>query len=296
MNKEQFLDKWRFGSNPLFEADLDAVIATEIAKVKVQPQPGLKFKIGDRLINFNKGARYGNVCKLLSNCPFELYDLDARTYFNTNSLSGYELYTEPAEQPELNPIEQAYERGEKIRQKNWLKNAWIQKLSKTESTSDTLTTFSNNWDFITHPEKWELYTEPAEQPEMTEKEKIDHILTNKLTWKPMGNKRFYANWFSAESNEGYRQVHFVDYNNPHSGYFETRIFTIDLSEWQPVDTSIKPTEQPAKPFDKDRFERMFRAVVASGRTESWKEDFRNTEIALEKLDAYYASKEGGNNG
>jgi hypothetical protein len=53
---------------------------------------------------------------------------------------------------------------------------------------------------------------------------------------------------------------------------------------------------PAKPkFDQDRFERMFRAVVASGRTESYDQDFLATNICLEKLDAFYASKKGGNN-
>lgn len=36
MTKEQFLDKWLFGSNPLLEADLDAVIEHEIAKAKEQ--------------------------------------------------------------------------------------------------------------------------------------------------------------------------------------------------------------------------------------------------------------------
>lgn len=123
-------------------------------------------------------------------------------------------------QPALNPIEQAYERGEKIRQKNWLKNAWIQKLSKTESTSDTLTTFSNNWDFITHPENWELYTEPKQVAE--------------------------------------------------------------------------PTEQP-KPFDKERFEAMFRAVVASGVQQNFECFKIDTTYFLQQLDAYYATKEGGNN-
>jgi hypothetical protein len=53
---------------------------------------------------------------------------------------------------------------------------------------------------------------------------------------------------------------------------------------------------PAKPkFDQDRFERMFRAVVASGRTESYDQDFLATNICLEKLDAYYATKKGGSN-
>lgn len=56
------------------------------------------------------------------------------------------------------------------------------------------------------------------------------------------------------------------------------------------------TDQDAPKFDQDRFEAMFRAVVASGRTESYDQDFLATNICLEKLDAYYASQKGGENG
>jgi len=72
---------------------------------------------------------------------------------------------------------------------------------------------------------------------------------------------------------------------------ESRLFDfiVNPEKWE-----LHP--EPAKPFDKDRFERMFRAVVASGRTESYEQDFLATNICLEKLDAYYATKEGGNNG
>ena len=164
MTKEQFLDKWRFGSNPLFEADLEAVIATEIAKAKVQPA--------------------------------------------------------------LNPIEQAYERGEKIRCNYWGKDEWIKKHSKTESITECNKIYKNleiDFDFATHPEKWELYTEPTEQP--SSQAKLDNS------------------------------------------------------------------------FDKERFEAMFRAVVANGGHElDHKQAIELTEEALKQLDAYYASKEGGNNG
>jgi len=59
-----------------------------------------------------------------------------------------------------------------------------------------------------------------------------------------------------------------------------------------VKTMSQPTEQPAKPFDKERFEAMFRAVVASGVSNN---EFITTEEILEELDAYYATKEKGCN-
>lgn len=163
MTKEQFLNKWRFGSNPLFEADIEALIANEIAKVQeAKPED-----------------------------------------------------TKP--QPALNPIEQAYERGEKIRHKNWLNGDWIQKHNETKTIDNngylnSVFTFG----FIQDPEKWELYTEP--------------------------------------------------------------------------------TEQPAKQFDRDRFEAMFRAVVMGSGNPFTGDEFSLTEYIITKLDAYYASKEGGNNG
>ena len=60
---------------------------------------------------------------------------------------------------------------------------------------------------------------------------------------------------------------------------------------------VTPTEQPQPKFDRDRFERMFCAVVANGGHElCHKEAIELTEQALAELDAYYAKKEGGNNG
>ena len=59
----------------------------------------------------------------------------------------------------------------------------------------------------------------------------------------------------------------------------------------------KSKKQPTKKFDKDRFEAMFRAVVANGGHElDHKQAIELTEEALKQLDAYYAEKEGGNNG
>lgn len=59
-------------------------------------------------------------------------------------------------------------------------------------------------------------------------------------------------------------------------------------DWNKSQVTDQPA--PAKPkFNQDRFEAMFRAVVASGRTESYDQDFLATNICLEKLDAYYAT-------
>lgn len=53
-----------------------------------------KFEIGDTLINLNKGGSYGNICTLISKCPFLLHDETTRVFYVTNSLDGYELYNE----------------------------------------------------------------------------------------------------------------------------------------------------------------------------------------------------------
>lgn len=230
----------------------------------------------------------------------------------------------PASQPKplpVNPIAEAHDKGERIRHKNWDKGAWIKKFSDTQAKDDKGNLINSVWmlNFWKKPEEWELYTEiqpdaetqakiegierhiekhakprvyecPERQmPKMTEKEKIQYILENKLTWKPMGNNRFYANWFSEEISGGGRGVRFVDYNNPISGYFETRIFTIDLSEWQPVVTAQSPK------FDKERFERLFLVVLADMKDATWERAIEATQEGLNKLDAYYASKKEGNN-
>ena len=64
-----------------------------------------------------------------------------------------------------------------------------------------------------------------------------------------------------------------------------------------TEAEAEQVTEPAKPkFDQERFEAMFRAVVASGRTESSEHDFLATKIYLNKLDAFYATKKGGENG
>lgn len=219
MTKEQFCAKWEYSR--YWKADLEAVIATEIAKVQ-------------------------------------------------------EVKAELA----TNPISEAYEQGLKIRRKNWDKNAWIQKLSETESTSDTLTTFANNWDFEYFPDKWELYTEPVEQPKpnvLNEQfSEVHHKIVDGLG----------TILSSLGANSGIMSI-VMSWGDTQDSVSTLQMLNDYIEKY--ID------KKPANPFNKDRFEAMFRAVVASGKTESWKEDFRNTEIALEKLDAYYASKEGGNN-
>lgn len=114
--------------------------------------------------------------------------------------------------------------------------------------------------------------------EMTYEEAVKHIISNKLTHKKAGSDSWYAYKFY-----GYN-IHFCDENG--KDMILVRFDELDLHEWYPC----------KKPFDKDRFERMFCAVVASGRTERWEQDFKFTEEAIAKLDAYYAEKEkGGNN-
>lgn len=171
MTKEQFAEKWGWNIvNNAILSDLDAVIATEIAKAQ-------------------------------------------------------EVKLEDAQpQPALNPIEQAYERGEKIRKKNWENQSWYKKYDENNVITNRGNVYAiSMFDFNSiknEPDLWELYTEPEQVAE--------------------------------------------------------------------------PAKQPAKPFDLDRFERMFCTVVASGQWENC--EIGHTEFLIEKLDAYYATKEGGNNG
>jgi len=221
MTKEQLMQKWGDLSRPL-KNDIDAVIEYEIAKSKEpQPAPNPIAEAYERWEKINKKTwEKGLWIKKHSNNESMQEDgcVVFSSYFNFNEYPElWELYTEPAKQPEPNPIAEAYERGEKIRLKDWRKSSYIKKQSKKQFIDERGSTLyhHNILGFDTHPEKWELYTEPA--------------------------------------------------------------------------------EQPAKPFDRERFEAMFRAVVASGRTESYEQDFLATNICLEKLDAYYATKEGGEN-
>lgn len=135
---------------------------------------------------------------------------------NCSTFDGSRLIDQ--EQPELNPIEQAYERGEKIRKKIWAEREWVKKVDKTHWKSEdgviALSTFFSD-DFKTYPNKWEIYQ-----------------------------------------------------------------------------------EQPAKQFDRDRFERMFCSVVANGGHElDCKEAINLTQVALSELDAFYINQEKeGTNG
>ena len=59
---------------------------------------------------------------------------------------------------------------------------------------------------------------------------------------------------------------------------------------QPQPDQVTDKVQNAKPFDKDRFERMFCAVVASEPHWTYKDCMIETEKLLTQLDAYYSSK------
>ena len=114
-------------------------------------------------------------------------------------------------QPELNPIVEAYERGEKIRKKTWEKDAWIQKHTEIMAIHDDACLRKKVWyNFDTYPNLWELYTEPTEQ-----------------------------------------------------------------------------VAEPAKQFDRDRCERLFCAVVASGHNDDFDADLNDAKYLLEKLNSYY---------
>jgi hypothetical protein len=146
--------------------------------------------------------------------PYFIEDIDA--------VIAYEIEKAKVK-PAPNPITEAYERGEKIRFKDWHTSSWITKHSYTHSIDESGTVYKNDsihFNFDEQPSEWELYTE-AEAEQVTE---------------------------------------------------------------------------PAKPkFDQDRFEAMFRAVVASGLNARYEDDLEYTKEALTKLDAYYATKKGGNN-
>lgn len=64
-------------------------------------------------------------------------------------------------------------------------------------------------------------------------------------------------------------------------------------EFSPSLKADQEADQDAPKFDKERFERMFCAVVAS--REYSLNLIKLTELHIARLDAYYASKEGGEN-
>ena len=127
-------------------------------------------------------------------------------------------------QPALNPIEQAFERGEKIRKKNWGNQSWYKKYDEKyviTNCGNVYAIFLIDFNSIKkEPEKWELYTEPTEQPaQPSSQAKLDNS------------------------------------------------------------------------FDRDRFEAMFRAVVASEAEIDFVFRRNETNYLLEQLDAYYATKD-----
>jgi hypothetical protein len=70
---------------------------------------------------------------------------------------------------------------------------------------------------------------------------------------------------------------------------------IEKAKGQPVVTD-QVTDQDAPKFDQDRFEAMFRAVVISrNNSMSNTTALNDTIYYLKQLDAYYATKKGGNN-
>ena len=223
MTKEQYLNKYGI-TDSFIKADFDAVIATEIAKAKGEEEPAPNpireaydaFK-PIRVKDWEKGAW---IKKYNENNMIDETGLIILGNYTSNELNEeWELFTKP--QPAPNPIREAYDAYKPIRYKNWDSDVWIMKYSETESINEIGHIYGANFNFDTHPEKWELYTEP-EAEQVTE---------------------------------------------------------------------------PAKPkFDQDRFEAMFRAVVASGELDSMTGEIEQTEYYLEKLDAFYATKKGGENG
>ena len=63
----------------------------------------------------------------------------------------------------MNHIEQAYEKGLRIREKIWDENLWIKKYSSTQSIDENGdiwgSNWTSNWTFDKHPDNWEIYHE-----------------------------------------------------------------------------------------------------------------------------------------
>ena len=228
-------------------------------------------------------------------CVSQIDKTDIKRIFGgvlTDDIMNDTLHEVKAE-AELNEIERAYEEGKKIRRKDWLQRAWIQKLSETESTSDTLTTFSNNWDFSGYPEKWEIYTEPTEQPQ-PELNEIEQAYER-------GEKIRHKRWIKGEWLKKYTQISSIDSYGRIDELFTTRLIETP-SDWElytEPEVAHKQSSSQAKldnSFDRERFERVFCAVTISLPKETWDYTIQATQRGIDKLDAYYASKKGGNNG
>ena len=86
------------------------------------------------------------------------------------ALNKYPELWEIVEEPETpqNPIVEAYNAGEKIRNKKWYKHEWIKKINEIEGASENGKIFNAiKWSFYTSPDFWEIYTEDIE-PEAPE--------------------------------------------------------------------------------------------------------------------------------
>jgi hypothetical protein len=109
----------------------------------------------------------------------------------------------------------------------------------------------------------------------------------------------YEQWLKVRPKKWDKGHWIKKYDNLHwihsNGVMQVKIISLfeNPHDWELYTEAEAEKPAPAKPkFDQERFEAMFRAVVASGRTDN---EFIETEEILEQLDAYYASKKGGEN-
>jgi hypothetical protein len=63
----------------------------------------------------------------------------------------------------MNKIQQAYEQGLRIKDKDWYDTFWIKKHSNTECIDEMCKIWNLiiDFDFALHPEKWEIWHEDA---------------------------------------------------------------------------------------------------------------------------------------
>ena len=206
----------------------------------------------------------------------------------------------------LNEVILINKKSDKLNQTNTIENQikslikWLENekdLAVTESEKAKINAiFGVNIDYETQSKLKAIerhidkYSEPwydgKPESSLTEQEKIQYILKNKLNWKKLGIKKVYPIYFSSKENGSYRVV-FVNQKGPIGGNIETRILELNLTEWEPC-------EDPKKPFDRERFERILCAVVASKRYDNFIEHRIATEFIIKRLDAYY-EKQGGAN-
>jgi hypothetical protein len=188
------------------------------------------------------------------------------------------------EKPALNPIEQAYEQWLKVRPKKWDKGHWIKKYDNLHWIHSNGVMQVKIISLFENPHDWELYTEAeAEQvtdqpaPPMTYKEAVNLIILNRLTHKWAGNDSWFACAYCGKI------IQFCDENG--QDMIEVKFDELDLTEWYPY----------TKPFDQDRFERLFRAVVIASPHDTYDRCMEITNGVIKQLDDFYATKKGGNN-